>query len=230
MNNTGKVLPSLVDASLIKELLKERAMATQVPMTSSFLSSITMPSVYEPVKNFLYRYGFGLFIILVIVIYLWRRYIWYQKVKEENIIVQKEKFINPGQYVRQCNNDVQILQRPIPQYREADMNKEIRNMYLEKLDEKHLRCSQSLPTQVRVSDLKYNDGKFNDDRLDNIYGQPIYPCYDNIYECPIDQASNKYDVSRITPLCGNVIGRNAIQTPLIPDDTKYQDFYDSNDM
>ena len=226
MNNMGKITPSLVDPKLIKEMLLQKAILAQQVQQAPSTINILMPntpsfftSSLKSLKSFLYSYGIILFFISAIIIYTWRRYIWYKKVKEEKEVkIINEQFINPGKYV--CNEDeVKILQRPIPQYKEEDINKEVRNMYLEKINEKKLRCSQSLPTQIRVSDLKYNDSRFNNDRLDNIYGQHIYECQDQLYEAPI---------RRQTPMCSDApIGRNAPVTPYIPDDIMYQDFYNS---
>ena len=202
MNTLGKTAPSLINPKLLKEIMR----TPDVPKSDNIIS-IDKTKIF----NFMYHYGIFIFIFLSVTIYVWRRYIWYQGVKEEKmrkVTPVREPYVNPGQYVRQ-DNDVQLLQRPIPEYKTNSMNKEIRNMYLDKLDRKEIRPSQSLP--MRVSSKR--GCRNNDDRLDNIYGQPVY----------------QYDDGQWSGSIGwpGPLGRNAPLRADVPDCDDFYEFYSS---
>jgi hypothetical protein len=204
MNTLGKTVPSLIDPIFLKEIMR-----TPVPVNVPSPHLLTN-DVKKRIFEFFYCYGFGIIIVLIIIGYIWRRYTWYQGIKEQKqIVIYKEP-----SYVdsRPIDNDIHLLQRPIPTYKTNNINKEIRNMHLDRLERKEIRPSQSLP--VRVSSKRGN--RDNDNRLDNIYNQPVYQ-YEDDWEGSIDRG------------CPGPLGRNAPLRADVPDCDNFYEFYDSND-
>lgn len=207
MNALGKIKPSLVDPHLLKELkqIKELEVVAKQASIDDFKKQYL-----GKVMVFMYKYGFAILAFLVIFYFIYQRYTWYQKQKAPS----QEKFINPGKYVCTPDNNVQILQRPIPPRVNDDMNKQIRDLYLDNPTEKTIRCSQQLPTVVNCK----NTGYVSDGRLDNIYNQPVYAYnkthdhyYDENYEDVVDRG------------CPGPVGRNA---PLRAEQNDQQNYYE----
>ena len=218
MSALGGIKPSLVDPNILKELRQIKELEVLVKQTT--IKDFKKKYIGK-FLSFMYAYGFIILAILVIAYFLRQRYTWYQKQKEEEIIAPKrrEKFIDQGNYICE-NNDVKILQRPIPPIVNDDINKQIRNMYLDNPTTKTIRNSHSLPTTVSCKHGNYT----NDGRLDNIYNQPVYAYdkandhyYDNNYEDVIDRS------------CPGPIGRNAPLRAEQNDQNNYYEYVDYND-
>ena len=208
MNTLGKTVPSLIDPRLVKELLRMPQVMENIPEYK--LLYIDKMTIYNFIRNY------GIFIVgsLIIAIYIWKRYIWYQSIKGINIIkpnIEYESIITPNFYIP--DNSIQVLQRPIPEYKTNSINQEVRNLYLDKLERKEIRPRQSLP--MRVSSRRGNC-EVGQDRLDNIYNQPVYQYDNNQWSASIDRG------------CPGPLGRNAPIRADVPDCDNFYEFYDTD--
>lgn len=217
MSALGGIKPTLVDPNILKELrqIKELEMVVKQTTINDFKKKYIGKFL-----SFMYSYGFILIALAVIGYILYQRYTWYQKQKEKIIApIKKEQFIDPGKYV--CsNNDVRILQRPIPSMVNDDINKQIRNMYLDNPTKKSIRSSHYLPTIASCKQGTYT----NDGRLDNVYNQPVYAYskandhyYDDQYEDIVERP------------CEGPLGRNAPLRAEQNDQENYYEYVDYND-
>lgn len=86
-----KIKPSLIDQNIIGEYMKEKILS-QIKVSSiqtqSELQKLSTRIFYN-VVNFFYHYFFIIGIFLMIIYYMYKRYIWYQEIKK--VQVQKQK-------------------------------------------------------------------------------------------------------------------------------------------
>ncbi len=212
MNTLGKTVPSLIDPILLKDMVRMQQIQKAMTKTTTPYQFI---NINADILSFLYKYGIIIVVIIFVIGYIWQRYSWYQSIKGKKQH-KNETFINPGQYVCDRDNSARILQRPIPEYKVNDMNKQIRDIYLDKLERKNIRASQSLPVRVSCKRTNYDQ---DNGRLDNVYGQSIDPYNQpiNPYEAPIEYG------------CPGPLGRNAPLRADVPDCDNFYEFYDTND-
>lgn len=214
MNALGGIKPILVDPNILKELRQIRELEIVVKQTT--IDDFKKKYIGK-FFSFMYKYGFIIIALIVIGYILYQRYTWYQKQKNNNnndiITKNKEQFIDPGNYVCR-DNDIKILQRPIPSMVNDDINRQIRNMYLDNPTERTIRNSHYLPTVTSCKQGTYE----NDGRLDNIYNQPVY-----VYNKENDHYYDEKYEDIIERKCKGPIGRNA---PLVPEQNDQQNYYE----
>lgn len=181
MNNVGKIAPALIDAKLLKRIV-QTTNTQHIASKSIFMNEFEKigMSILTTIKI----YWFYIFIFGFIIGYIWYCYIQHAEKKklikrnlEEQIINKPLEQFVPGDYV--CDNgQVQILQRPIPEYRHNDVNKKIRTMYLEELN--------PLPRYPPFQDRSCNR-KSNSNALPKIHrGIPA-----TIYETPLNPLESR---------------------------------------
>ena len=120
-----KIKPSLIDQNIIGEYMKEKILS-QIKVSSiqthSELQKLSTRIFYN-VVNFFYHYFFIIGIFLMIIYYMYKRYVWYQEIKK--IQVQKQKQVQ-DQNIKKYFDDImddnesqhptqQLTQYPIQQ-------------------------------------------------------------------------------------------------------------------
>ena len=138
MNNFGKMAPALIDANLLKQATIHADMQELIsttPLTNEF-EKIGLSVVYFFKSYWLYIVG-----LILIVGYISYCYYQHKETKKKylsnnlsnNLHSETNRSI-PDDYT--CSNNVEISKRSKPEYYHNDINKKIRNMYLQELNPK----------------------------------------------------------------------------------------------
>jgi hypothetical protein len=121
-----KSKPALIDQNIINEYIRNS------PVKNISESSFKQKDIYlmflnilKNILQFLYNYSIIIIILLIIFIYLWRRYIWYQKIKKNKEIEENTKI----------NENIEI-------------NKYLDNLYLKEIKPNPNINLNSVPLQV----------------------------------------------------------------------------------
>ena len=158
MNNVGKIPPALIDAKLLRRIANETNIQHVV---SKSLFMTEFEKICTSILMFFKNYYIYIITICLIVGYIWYCYIKHQEEKKKkivqiNVTPQMMEHYAQGDYV--CDDDqVRILQRPIPEYKHNDVNKKIRNMYLEELNPLPIRAPPNRPCPINHRLYKSHD-------------------------------------------------------------------------
>lgn len=178
MNPVGKIPPALIDAKLLKRVAQNTTVQHTI---SKSLFMTEFEKICTSILVFMKNYWLYIFIFVSIVGYIWYCYIQHKEKKkrmlenQQSAIPHNIEHYSQGEYI--CDNDqVRILQRPVPEYKHNDVNKKIRNMYLEELnpppthppfkqrpcDSKHrLNVSRDIPKLHRGLPANIHETKIN---------------------------------------------------------------------
>jgi hypothetical protein len=102
-----KIKPSLIDQNIIGEYMKEKMISqTKVPVvqTQSELQKLSTKIFYN-VVNFIYHYFFIIIIFIGISYYLYKRYVWYQEIKK-NQVVQAVQEVKQDEQIKKYFDDI----------------------------------------------------------------------------------------------------------------------------
>jgi hypothetical protein len=148
MNNVGRIPPALVDAKILRRIANN---TNTQHIVSKSLFMTEFEKICTSLLMFLKNYWLYIVTLSLIIGYIWYCYIEHQE-KKKNMLIHMDnapqvEHYAQGEYV--CDNDqVRILQRPIPEYKHNDVNRKIRTMYLEELNPPPIRVPIPRPCPV----------------------------------------------------------------------------------